>query len=92
MQQLAICVFVLIMCSTLGMCVSFSDQYPYPAPGMTYCHVVLISSIYFLHIMDVLVRELVYVHIVKISDNKTYHGVDAMHLKKLEQTINSCGV
>ena len=71
MQQLAICVFILIVCWTLGMCVSFSDQYPYPAPGVTYCHVVLISSIYFLHIMDVLVRELVYVHnIVKISDKK----------------------
>ena len=45
-----------------------------------------------LRIMDVLIRNLVLYADSEDHRQKAHHGVESLHLKKLEQTIRSCGV
>ena len=45
-----------------------------------------------LRVMDVLIRNLVFHADSEDHRQRAHHGTESLHLKKLEQTIRSCGV
>ena len=55
-------------------------------------HIVLDELHLLLRIMDILIRNLILYADHQDQRQKTHHGVESHHVRKLEQTIRSCGV
>ena len=53
---------------------------------------IVLDELHLLQIMDVLIRNLIHYADSQDHHQKTHHGVESHNLRKLEQTIRSCGV